>query len=294
MCRHAARPLYLDSAPWLVAEGVLIAAGLRDSLKVELRLPAELTGHEGPLLNAVDAIRSLAQVAVPRRQVEVVRHSRPSCWGERQVADGSRLIHTPETWCRIALLFAGASGPDVSLLTLRRGMKQRGLVALARSGNLRNQIDNWGGGVEVQGEDAVLVFDDGLGGFLPLSKADLSCDALSFASAGIIPAPSSLMVMAAGVCVVKQTGRALYRHWQNAEGETAPVRALLARAARLATEISASAAATPRISPPLTGWCRNSPHKGWRLPGRWAVPCATTARSGKAMPGASPAPKGCA
>ena len=117
-------------------------------------------------------------------------------------------------------------------------MKQRGLVALARSGNLRNQIDNWGGGVEVQGEDAVLVFDDGLGGFLPLSKADLSCDSLSFASAGIIPAPSSLMVMAAGVCVVKQTGRALYRHWQNAEGEAAPVRPLLARAARLATEIS--------------------------------------------------------
>ena len=228
----------LDSAPWLVAEGVLIAAGLRDSLTVELRLPAELTGHEAPLLNAVDAIRSLAQVAVPRRQVEVVRQSRPSCWGERQVADGSRLIHTPETWCRIALLFAGAPGPDVSLLTLRRGMKQRGLVALARSGNLRNQIDNWGGGVEVQGEDAVLVFDDGLGGFLPLSKADLSCDSLSFASAGIIPAPSSLMVMAAGVCVVKQTGRALYRHWQIAEGETAPVRALLARAARLATEIS--------------------------------------------------------
>ena len=228
----------LDSAPWLVAEGVLIAAGLRDSLTVELRLPAELTGHEAALLNAVDAIRSLAQVAIPRRQVEVVRHSRPSCWGERQVADGSRLIHTPETWCLIALLFAGASGLDVSLLTLRRGMKQRGLVALARSGNLRNQIDNWGGGVEVQGEDAVLVFDDGLGGFLPQSKADLSCDALSFASAGIIPAPSSLMVMAAGVCVVKQTGRALYRHWQNAEGETAPVRALLARAARLVTEIS--------------------------------------------------------
>ena len=29
----------LDSAPWLLAEGVLIAIGLRDSLKVELRLP---------------------------------------------------------------------------------------------------------------------------------------------------------------------------------------------------------------------------------------------------------------
>jgi hypothetical protein len=213
----------LDSAPWLVAEGVLIAAGLRDSLKVELRLPAELTGHELAFLNAVDAIRSLAQVAIPRRQVEVIRNSRPSCWGERQAADGSRLAlaHTPETWCRIALLFAGSLGLDASLLTLRRGMKQRGLVELARSGNLRSQIDDWSGGVEVQGQDAVLIFDDGLGGFLPLSKADLSCHPLSFAAAGIIPAPSSLMVLADGVCMVKKTGRALYRHWQIAEGETA-------------------------------------------------------------------------
>ena len=115
----------LDSAPWLVAEGVLIAAGLRDSFKVELRLPSELTGHEVAFLNAVDAIRSLAQVAIPRRQVEVLRNSRPSCWGEGQAIDRSRLIHTPETWCRVALLFAGVSGLDASLLTLRRGMKQR-------------------------------------------------------------------------------------------------------------------------------------------------------------------------
>ena len=228
----------LDSAPWLVAEGVLIAAGLRDSLKVELRLPSELTGHEVALLNAVDAIRSLAQVAIPRRQVEVLRDSKPSCWGERSTSNGTQLVHTPETWCRIALLFAGASVLEGSLLTLRRGMKQRGLVEMARSGNLRSQIDDWGGGVEVQGQDPVLVFDDGLGGFLPLSGADLSCEPLSFASAGIIPAPSTLMVMAEGVCVVKQTGRALYRHWQLAEGEEAPVPAMLARAARLATEIS--------------------------------------------------------
>ena len=153
----------LDSAPWLVAEGVMIAAGLRDSLKIELRLPAELAGHEAALLNAVDAICALAQVAVPRRQIEVVRNSRPDCWGEGRNNDGSRLTHTPETWCRIALLFAGVSDLDKSLLTLRRGLKQRGLVELARSGNLQRQINDWSGGVEVEGTDAVLVFDDGLG-----------------------------------------------------------------------------------------------------------------------------------
>jgi NADPH-dependent glutamate synthase beta subunit-like oxidoreductase/Fe-S-cluster-containing hydrogenase component 2 len=227
----------LDGAPWLLVEGVLIAVGLRDSLMVELRLPSELTGHENAFLNAIDAIRSLAQIASPRRQVEVRRDSQPACWGEGHATDESRLVHTPETWCRLALLFAGVSGLDASLLTLRRGMKQRGLVELTRTGELRRQIQDWSGGVEVDGEDAVLVFDDGLGGFLPLSEADLSCDPLSFASAGIIPAPSTLMVMAQGVCVVKQTRRALYRHWLLTANEAA-VRPLLARAARLTTEIT--------------------------------------------------------
>ncbi len=228
----------LECAPWLLAEGLMIAAGLRDSLTVELRLPAELTGQEAALLNAADAMRSLAQVATPRRQVQVLRDCRPSCWGERPAGDGSRLVHSAETWCRIARLFAGAADPDASLLTLRQGMKQRGLVELAHEGNLRQQIRGWGGGVEVQGEDAVLVFDDGLGGFMPLSAADLPCDPLSLASAGIAPAPGSLVVMADGVCMIKQAQRALYRHWQLAEAEAAPVRALLARAARLATEIA--------------------------------------------------------
>jgi NADH-quinone oxidoreductase subunit F len=167
----------------------------------------------------------------------VQRDRRPSCWGE-DATDGSRLIHTPETWCRIALLFADTTNLDASLLTLRRGLKQRGLVEMQRAGNLRSQIAAWGGGVEVQGQDAVLVFDDGLGGFLPLSQADVACDPLSFASAGIAPSPSTLMVMAEDVCVVKQTRRALYRHWQLAEGEGASVRTVLARAARLVTEIT--------------------------------------------------------
>ena len=52
----------LDRASLLLAEGVLIGAGLRDSRTVELRLPAELAGHEAALLNAVDALRSLAHV----------------------------------------------------------------------------------------------------------------------------------------------------------------------------------------------------------------------------------------
>ena len=229
----------LDGAPFLLAEGVLIAAGLRDSRTVELRLPLELAGHEAALLNAVDTLRSLAHVAgAPRIHLDVQRDRTASCWGEGRPVDGSQLVHTPETWCRLALLFADASGLDASLLTLRRGMNQRGLVELARSGNLRHQIESWGGGVAVDGHDAVLVFDDGLGGFLPLSEADLACDPLSFAAAGIIPSPSTLVVMAEGVCVVKQTGLALYRHWQLAENEPAPVRPLLARAARLVSEIT--------------------------------------------------------
>ena len=228
----------LETASMLMSEGVIIASGLRDSLKVELRLPTELTGNEAIFLNTVDDIRTLANISIPRRQIEVILDSKPSCWNDRQTTDGSILIHTPETWCRIALLFAGESVLDSSLLTLRRGMKQRGLVELDRRGNLKKQIGEWGGGVEAEGQDAVLVFDDGFGGFLPLSKSDMPCDPLSFIAAGLNPSPSTLMVMAEGVCVVKQTRRALFRHWQLAEGKAQPVRSLLARAARLATEIT--------------------------------------------------------
>jgi hypothetical protein len=62
----------LKTAPRLVAEGVLIAASLRDSRKLEVRLPAELTGHEAALLNAADALRSLAQVSAPRMRIATV------------------------------------------------------------------------------------------------------------------------------------------------------------------------------------------------------------------------------
>ena len=124
----------LDRASWLLAEGVVIALGLRESQKIELRLPPELTGYEAAFLNTADAIRALAQIAAPGRQIEVVRNSQSSCWMAGQASEGSRLIHTPETWCRIALLFAGASDLDKSLLTLRRGTNR---ARSGRAGSLR-------------------------------------------------------------------------------------------------------------------------------------------------------------
>ncbi|MBP0464199.1 FAD-dependent oxidoreductase [Roseomonas sp. PWR1] len=236
--RAEAAATVLARAPWLLAEGLLIAAGLRDSGTIELRVPPELTGREAPFLNAVDAIRALAQVSGPRKRIEVLRDRKPGCWAEGPDGDASRLVHTPETWCRIARLFAGAGDRDGSLLTLRRGVKQRGLVELDRTSNLRRQIESWTGGIKGQGEDPILVFDDGLGGTLPLSATDIAADPLSLAAAGIVPVPSTAMVLPPGTCMVKQTRRALYRHWQLAEDEAAPVRGMLARAARLATEVT--------------------------------------------------------
>jgi len=230
----------LDRAPWRLAEGLLIAAGLRDTAKIELLLAADLTGREAGLLNAIDTIRARGFLAGHRIRVEVRRDSLPSPWGEGHATDGIRLIHTPETWCRVALMFAdpGEANNDAALLTLRRGLNQRGLIELKRSDMLRRQIYDWGGGVEVEGRDAVLLFDNGMGGFLPLSEADMSCHPLTFAAAGIAPAPASLMVLAEGVCLVEQTRRALYRYWQLAENETQPVRSLLARAARLVADVT--------------------------------------------------------
>ena len=228
----------LDKAPWLLAEGVLIAIGLRNSQKIELLLPSVLNGREASFLNAVDAIRALAGISTPGRQIEVVRNSRPGYMCEGHPPDRDRLVHTPETWCRIALLFAGTPDLNGALLTLRQGFKERGLTELARSANLHNQIEEWRGGPEINGKDPVLVFDDGMGGFLPLSRSDVLCDPLSLLSSGIVPAPSSLMVIADGTCIVKQTRRAMYRHWLLAEGKETHVRTLLARAARLVTEIT--------------------------------------------------------
>ena len=227
----------LEKAPWFLAEGLIIAMGLRESKKIELLLPAELNGREAAFLNAVDAIRTLADISNPGSQIDVIRNSRPDCRSEGHPSDRSRLVHSPETWCRIALLFAGKTDLNSSLLTLRQGFNERGLAEFSRTVNLRNQIDKWGGGTATSGSDPILVFDDGLGGFLPLSMSDISSDPYSFLSAGIIPSPSSLMVINGDVCVVRQTLRALYRHWQLSEGEEAPIRSLLARAARLVTEI---------------------------------------------------------
>ena len=108
----------LDGAPWLLAEGVLIALGLRDSGKIELLLPSELNGHEAAFLNAVDAIRQIADISTPGREIEVRRNCSASCFAEGYLTDRNRLVHNPETWCRIALLFRGEGGtkclPDYS------------------------------------------------------------------------------------------------------------------------------------------------------------------------------------
>ena len=181
----------------------MIAAGLRDSLTVELQLPGGLTGHEGPLLNAVDAIRSLAQIAVPRRHVEVVRGSRPSCWGERQVADGSRLIHTPETWCS-------------DRLAVRRRSWPRCLPADAEA---RHEATRTGRTCAVE---AICGTRSTAGVAASRCKARMPCSSSTMgwavscrcpkrtcraircrSTAGMIRAPSSPTAMAAGVCVVR-------------------------------------------------------------------------------------------
>jgi hypothetical protein len=221
---------------------LLIAAGLRGSQSAVLKLPEELAGLEAGLLNALDGIRMRGLAQGQRLPVKVSRGDTPRIWGEGHATDGDRLIHTPETWCRIALAFA-ADGAQVDaiggrmLFTLRRGLRTRGLVELERRDHLRRLIYEWGGGVEVEGQYAILAFDNGQGGFLPLSAADVRCQPEDLAAAGIAPSPGTLTVLPEGTCVVEQTRRAMHRYWQLSEAEPAPVRALLGRVARLVTEL---------------------------------------------------------
>jgi len=79
----------LERAPWLLAEGVLIAVGLRGSATIEVRLPAELTGNEAPFLNAADASARWPM----SRWLSGGRHPadcKPPCWAEASDDDRSR------------------------------------------------------------------------------------------------------------------------------------------------------------------------------------------------------------
>ena len=116
----------------------------------------------------------------------------------------------------------------------------RGRYALPTASVAQQSARELTGTAGFQAEDSqqVLVFDEGMGGYLPLSHADISCDPLSFASARIIPVPSTLKLITGNICIVKQTRRALYHHWMLSEGEEESVRTLLARTARLVTEIT--------------------------------------------------------
>jgi NADPH-dependent glutamate synthase beta subunit-like oxidoreductase/formate hydrogenlyase subunit 6/NADH:ubiquinone oxidoreductase subunit I/NADH:ubiquinone oxidoreductase subunit F (NADH-binding) len=240
--RERAAAAILERAPVLLAEALLIAAGLRESQGATLILPPELAGLEVGLLNAMDSIRSRGLAQGRRLPVKVSRGGTPRIWGEGHATEGDRLIHTPETWCRIALAFSASEATltDISgrmLFTLRRGLRTRGLVELERRDHLRRLIYEWGGGVEVEGQDAILAFDNGMGGFLPLSDADLRCQPEDLAAVGIAPSPSTVLVLPEGSCVVEQTRRAMHRYWELSESAPAAVRALLGRVARLVTEL---------------------------------------------------------
>jgi NADPH-dependent glutamate synthase beta subunit-like oxidoreductase/NADH:ubiquinone oxidoreductase subunit F (NADH-binding)/formate hydrogenlyase subunit 6/NADH:ubiquinone oxidoreductase subunit I len=231
----------LDRSPMLLAEGLLIAAGLRSSEKLRLRLPEAFSGREAGLFNALDEIRARGLCGGRRLKVEVERAALPTIYGEGHETDGQQLCHTAETWCRVALAFGAGSADeneDAILLTLRRGLRARGLIQVARQDHLRRLIYDWGGGVEVEGQDAILEFDAGLGGFLPLADADVRCEPEELAALGLTPSPGSLAILAEGGCMVEQTRRALTRYWELAEGEPPAVRALLSRATRLVTEIT--------------------------------------------------------
>jgi NADH-quinone oxidoreductase subunit F len=83
-----------------------------------------------------------------------------------------------------------------------------------------------------------LVLDEGLAGFVP-AGAPLPADPELLAGLGVDPGFSRMDVLKAGQCPVDLTRQALYQHWRAAAvSDTHPSRGLLARAARLATEVA--------------------------------------------------------
>ncbi|MBK1641194.1 hypothetical protein CKO12_04755 [Chromatium okenii] len=226
----------LAQASLLLLDGVLIAAGLRGSEQVVLWLPPALRGQEIVLLNALDALVRRFGAELPPLQITVQRQPLPNC-ASAEASTATQLVQRVETWCQIALLFATGAVSSCRLLTLRSGGQQPGVVALKLHVSLREQLATWGG-MAAAGADAILQFDAGLGGLLPLAAADIRCEPLHFAEAGIAPAPATITVLADGGDVVQRTRQALYRHWELAETASATERGLLARAVRLTTELT--------------------------------------------------------
>ena len=237
----------LANNPFGLIEGLMVAARAFNAGRAVLRLPAALSDLEVGLLNAWHDLRGRGLHDDLELAIEFSHSHRPSIHTDGNGHDSDpALAHSLETWYQMVLVFAlgaatyrhlsGEAQAGTELLTLGGEVRRPGLVEVAAGADLWQIIEAEGGGIVEGSAPIALALDGGLGGFLP-PNARISFGPEDLLGAVASPRPQTLWVIGKNQCLVELTRNALYRHWKLAEGYDRAERALLARAARLVTQI---------------------------------------------------------
>jgi len=240
----------LGKNPYGLMEGLLIAAIACNVTECKLLLPQELQPFETHLLNALEDTMAHAVSIGHLLQIELVRdpklaiatHDSESRYGKEL------LIHQLETWYHIVLVFSlGArryrtlgmeSHTGTYLLTIGGAVVKPGLVEAPAGVDILHAVEALAGGVPADAKPFAISFDNGMGGMIPVDSARIPLAPEEMAAAGLNPAPMTLWALEKTTCVVDLARRALYRYWQLSEGEDRKARSMIARAARMVTEIT--------------------------------------------------------
>lgn len=222
-CSTDCLPMHFGSQPERVASGLALAAAMlgRESIRIVV-LPGE-SGLASGLRAALET--ALAALGPERKglRVEIAEETiSPDVAGSGMPPQSMRL--SLAGWAQLAQ--SGADGAEYA--------PWRALCHGGRAYELPYGTDARAH-LQVEGP---LALDHGQGGFLAPGVA-LPLDPELLAGLGVDPGFACLEAVSAKQCPVDMTRQALYRHWRAAAvRDNHPHRVLLARAARLATELA--------------------------------------------------------
>ncbi|HID28603.1 MAG TPA: hypothetical protein EYP19_01215, partial [Desulfobacterales bacterium] len=204
----------LSNNPFGLIEGLLIAAMACDVSRCRLLLPAGLHDFESGLLNALEIIEERNLSSGRQLDLELIRDPVPSILsGDFPYSNQEpALVHHLETWYHLALVFSlgaahyktlGLEGQTGTyLITVGGKVKRPGLVEAPMGVKLWHVIEALTGGPESSISPLALSLDDGMGGFLSVSTAQIPMAPEEMGSAGVSPAPMTIWLLEEDTCMV--------------------------------------------------------------------------------------------
>ncbi len=250
--RSQAASFLLAGNPYGLVEGLAIAAQVTGARQVVVLLPPEHQGDEVYLLNALEELEHNPSTEGLDLTIEPLPSPAPlpSVYlGDPPLeGEGPCLVHKIDVWYELALVFSlgqarfatlGQQGqPGTCLLTVLGGVNRPGLVEAPLGSSLWQVVETLAGGLKPGASPAGISLDGGLGGFMPVGETGTPLAPEELLQAGVSPVPRTLEVLERDACVVDLTRRALYRYWILSAEEPCPDRTLIARAARMVTEVT--------------------------------------------------------